>query len=1056
MLAALRTGDMTAPRVVVLEGHSGTGKSRIIRELYSRLQADQPTPGYWPELPEATRSSSGPGTDPFADRKNLGPSLNGFVWPAGALPTFLWWAFNCDRMPHGDLLDVLAQANPELHAHLIPASLAWRDAAGWGDRIKASREQVTDLAREALTESGVDAAAAVLDSFSVAVPVLGLWVSWLTKGAQAVKHRRDQRRMVATDVDLHEHASGARSSAAEEIAGLLLASTHVDVPSVVVIEDLHLMGPELGELIDRLTVPRADKPLLVIATAWPEGRSNQSYAQWRTRAAERGSLRLLAMPDLDVDSRVEMLRRAAPNTTDADATKIVTRYQNPLALQMLLSLKRIQVRIGRSAGALALNDSELSELPSDIKDLYRQRWRELPDAVREALMITAGGLPAETGPGAWSFLRDIVADAGGRSGLLSNTTTADALAKSLEEAEDPYYWNVSRGGADATVTAFREAVLADIAILDLRENYDQEDIEALQAATITELSEWIDRERAGGYLLDSSDERALVAARWLWELTTSSSQPTIAVSVAGLAVARAQADTFQFGEAITTLTARPWTAPLPSEHPDVLAARGNLASWLRTAGRVGEAVEQLQALLVDSVRVLGADHPDTLTTRDNLALSLGASGRVGEAAEQLQALLADSVRVLGADHPDTLTTRNNLAGWLGEAGRVDEAVEQLQALLVDSVRVLGADHPNTLTARSNLATKLHAAGRVGEAIQQSQALLADRLRVLGADHPDTLTTRNNLAMSLGEAGRVDEAVEQFQALLAVSLRVLGSDHPNTLSTRGNLAVWLGEAGRVDEAVEQLQALLVDSLRVLGTDHPNALTVRSNLAHWLGRSGRVDEAVEQFQALLVDRIRILGADHPNTLTTRNNLALSLGEAGRVDAAVEQFEALLVDRIRILGSDHPDTLTTRSSLAKGLGEAGSVDAAVEQLQALFVDCLRVLGADNPNTLTTRNNLAYWLGQSSRVDEAVEQFQALLADSTRILGSDHPNTLRARHNLAFWLVEVGRVGEAVEQSEALLADSIRVLGADHPDTVRTQTNLSFWLGQSGTIDGSGDGIG
>lgn len=531
------------------------------------------------------------------DRKKLGPSLKGFVWPAGALPTFLWWAFNCDRMQHGDLLDVVAQAGAELRAHLIPASLAWRDAAGWGERIRANREEVKDRAREALAESGVDAAAAVLAAFNVAVPGLGLGASWLFKAGQAVRHRRDQQRMVATDVDLHEHASGKRSSVAEEIAGMLLASTHVEVPSVVVIEDLHLMGPELGDLIDLVAVARPDKPLLVVATAWPEGRSNPSYAQWRTQATGRGAARIVAMPDLDIGARVELLRRAAPNTTEVEATRIVERYPSPLALQMLLSLDKVQRRIGRSDGALVLDEVDLAELPSDIKDLYRQRWKELPQAVREALMIAAGGLPGETAPGAWSFLRDIVADAGGRSGLLGNNASR-SLRRSLEQAED-YHWSVSRGNADAGVMAFREAVLADIAILHLRESFDQDEIEALQAATITGLTEWIERERDGGYLLDPGDEPVLVAARWLWGLTTSIDQPTVAVSVAGLAVAAAQAHAFRFGEAVATLALRPWMAPLSPDHPETLTARNNLASSLGEAGRVGEAVEQFQALLAD-------------------------------------------------------------------------------------------------------------------------------------------------------------------------------------------------------------------------------------------------------------------------------------------------------------------------------------------------------------------------------------------------------------------------------------------------------------------------
>ena len=55
--------------------------------------------------------------------------------------------------------------------------------------------------------------------------------------------------------------------------------------------------------------------------------------------------------------------------------------------------------------------------------------------------------------------------------------------------------------------------------------------------------------------------------------------------------------------------------------------------------------------------------PDTLGTRNNLAVWLGEAGRVDDAVAQLEVLLGDQVRVLGADHPDTLTTRENLLYW---------------------------------------------------------------------------------------------------------------------------------------------------------------------------------------------------------------------------------------------------------------------------------------------------------------------------------------------------------------------------------------------------------
>ena len=156
-LAAVVSGDVSARRVVVLEGASGTGKSRIVREVYRRLQAIQPSPAYWPPLPEQnTPSSGGSGLDPMPDRKRLGPPVYGFLWPAEALPSFGWWVLDCDRLPQGDLLDVISQARPYIATHLLPVRLAWRDAAGWPARLRSQRSRLLARAREALIEGGLE------------------------------------------------------------------------------------------------------------------------------------------------------------------------------------------------------------------------------------------------------------------------------------------------------------------------------------------------------------------------------------------------------------------------------------------------------------------------------------------------------------------------------------------------------------------------------------------------------------------------------------------------------------------------------------------------------------------------------------------------------------------------------------------------------------------------------------------------------------------------------------------------------------------------------------
>lgn len=121
------------------------------------------------------------------------------------------------------------------------------------------------------------------------------------------------------------------------------------------------------------------------------------------------------------------------------------------------------------------------------------------------------------------------------------------------------------------------------------------------------------------------------------------------------------------------------------------------------------------------------------------------TGDVGGAVSDLESLVADQIRDLGADHRDVLATRAILAARRAMAGQRADALFDYNKLIRDQVRILGADHPDTLDTRKALA-RLRASSRAGraQAIKDYEGLLADQIRILGADHPDTLSTRQGL------------------------------------------------------------------------------------------------------------------------------------------------------------------------------------------------------------------------------------------------------------------------------------------------------------------------
>ena len=175
--------------------------------------------------------------------------------------------------------------------------------------------------------------------------------------------------------------------------------------------------------------------------------------------------------------------------------------------------------------------------------------------------------------------------------------------------------------------------------------------------------------------------------------------------------------------------------------------------FLLAAGSSRPALDLATRTVSLSTGLLGPEHPDTLAARGNLAFSYRVAGRTGEAIAIEEQVAADRERLLGPEHPDTLAARGNLAFSYRVAGRTGEAIAIEEQVAADRERLLGPEHPDTLAARGNLAFSYRVAGRTGEAIAIEEQVAADRERLLGPEHPHTLNARANLAASYRQAGR---------------------------------------------------------------------------------------------------------------------------------------------------------------------------------------------------------------------------------------------------------------------------------------------------------------
>ena len=1078
-LEALRDPDCDLPRVVVLSGPSGSGKTRIVQELYARLRSQQEDT-YWPAMGDAVRTRGGAGTDPMAGRKLVAPTIDGFVWPAGTLPTFGWWGLNCERLSSGTSQDVVSAMRPQLEAHTLPLTMARRQVEGWTDKTRRLAVGAVDEVRSAFVDEGLGAAFDVLKKHGISIPCGPTLVKWGFQGLGVSWRRVQELNRLKKEILLGEQGRSVLRTASQELADVIVSLSLREIPVIIAIEDMHLMGRELPAFLDAVS-SRRSSPILVVGTVWPEGENSGVYRRWLNKAQNLGGAQRIKIPMLGSGELSSMIQEEAPRTSEEDLLWISDRLNSPFLIRLWLSERRTWEHIEGHHGAVVLKD-ESFWLPEDVMAVLKARWDELDGAVSSSVLYAAAISPDVDGS-ACRFVSEVVAGVVNRREEGVHCDVRMGLRRAIEEL----CWCRSEKG----VEFFVEPLLAEYLRKKADNYFGKEGWCQLRLLTQGALAEWICC-RVDGVNLPSTEVSMFVCQ---WFLSVDDGERTKALVMARAAahwrlaqnadLCEEKSAAIEHGKKVlATLLAG---NVLPEK--TMLNVRATVADYVLRGGEVKDALNRYDTLLPVFERAFGIHHPRTMLVRYGRAKAIASLGRLEDGVEELRSLLEDQSAVLGSGHPDSWATRSKLVELLNRLGRLEEslalcndgdgmpesglvaddffpavllkaatlmgdkragvAIDVCRDLLSDMEKEFGFNHVNVLEVRSNLAAALKGGNMLEEAIREYRLLIKGYGRMLGPDHPDTLTSRGHLGVALRESGRVREAIEVFEALLADRLRVLGPDHPDTLTSRGHLGAALIDAGYAETAIEVFEALLADRLRVLGPDHPGTLTARGNLAGALRVGGRVEESVGVFRDVLHDQLRVLGSDHIDTLTARANLGIALRESGRPHEAIDVFQSLLSVQVRLLGEGNPRTLLTRHSLAFALWEAGYVDNAVEVFRAVLVDQVRVLGVDHPSVLTTRHNLASALRDVGREGEASDIYRAVLVDQVRVLGVDHLDTLTSRRNIASLLRDVGDLNESVESYRAVLNDFLRVVGPDHPDTLMTRHNLAGTLRDAGRVE-------
>ena len=918
------------PRWVSLEAPSGWGKTRVVREFYGRLAAQQEKPAYWPrEIDDPNRKATHP---------------RQFVRAPRSLPAFLWWGIPCSSQAgHFD--------TRQLELHEIYIKGAWRKLTSHRERV--CLWLVATIRK--LMRSGISEALSRFVAWiaGTTVPGAGLLVDLAyDRLRDTYKNRKAISSALITDDDDELDAVGIT-------VDLLAQVSKPGLPIVVFVDDLHRASDAVIEFMSKIL--SRNGPIMIVSATWPDiVGNNPSLSHLSRRHADRlyrvhhtgpagtpfpaGA----GIVELDEKARASILYSYYPRVESTTRTALLQRYTNPLELELFCQIAKFRRnRLAYfSTDELCLPLTELEKLPQSVRELRRDLWRELPSTIRFALAVAHVMTPATinsteaAGEDRWveGLLRDVISN-------LDHPDSENAIA-ALNDAPNAYAWVRM---IDDHLRAFAETTQQDIAEEDgyafLESELDDPRKQILRTLSSSLIGNWGEGSEA---VNRSRSVLALYAEGFITDQQVVAE--AIRVQLAELTkVSQEYRERVRLFDRFSSLD----SAKISDETSFMV--RLSAAQVLGEAGRMDEAIPVLEELSIEMSSVLGPSDLFTLIARNNLGASLGESGRVEEAIEVYERLIADAVPILGPRHPLMLTAVNNLARWLGAGNRVDDAIAAYETLfLTDSFQSRLEDR-ELLIARNNLANLLGEVGRIDEAIASYGELLIDRQRMLGLDHPDTLMTRNNRALWLARAGRMQEALSEFNAVLAGRGQVLGSEHPATLAVRANLAHWLAEAGQVPAAVVQYRIVVTEHQKVFGVDHTRTLMARAKLAQRLGDAGRVEEAVGKLQELLDDRQRVLGPDDPDTLHTRYLLASVVGEMGRVEQAVQAYRVLLDDCERVLGADDLHTLATRNNLAGWLAESGRVDEAIAIFEELLSDVFRALGPSHPFTLEIQNSLA-----------------------------------------------------------------------------------------------------
>lgn len=393
------------PRLAVVLGDRGMGKTRLVQEFYRVLATRFDPQNYWPDAKLFTGNNLNVGPDlRDAEVRAHYASFNLIDRP---MP-FLWWGFRLsdDSGRNAKRADMAAH-RASLEPHLLPVRIARGIAAAQSRLRSAGVDTLTELGKKSL-QAAVELFFPQLD---LAGKVLGVALDFGGKGLAAGQAKLDQR-----GVDSALGSADLLSTESQRLydihkrtlddLGTVLATTGETSPLPVVVfcDDAQFArtgGDEgvsylISELWERAHL--AGWPLLLVLSHWAvewhrTEQDDGSLASKLLRSAQSPQFGLVL--DLPKESTLAQLVLAGlPGLPADDVALLLGKADgNPQALIELVDLIRgSPAWRKRGSGDLTAHArSEIERSPTKLSELVLRRLRSdaTPEAVRQAVALSS-------------------------------------------------------------------------------------------------------------------------------------------------------------------------------------------------------------------------------------------------------------------------------------------------------------------------------------------------------------------------------------------------------------------------------------------------------------------------------------------------------------------------------------------------------------------------------------------------------------------------------------------------------------------------------------------